>query len=213
VIPGNHDAYVGVDRRHALARWADYMTSDPGPVAGADGGCGFPWLRLPGPLALIGLSSAIATPPGFATGRLGRPQLEALDHLLAMLAREGRCRVVLLHHPPLDVAGARRRRLIDAAAFRRILGRHGAELILHGHEHVPMAGTIPGPQGPIPVVGVPSASSLDPRPRRRARYQIYEIEKIAGRWSLSRQTWVYDQTAGSFGPLPTEAGQPCSRSA
>ncbi len=211
VIPGNHDAYVRVDCSRSLARWADCMTSDHGSAAGSDGG--FPWLRLRGPLALIGLSSAIASPPGFATGKLGRAQLEALDRLLAMLAREGRCRVVLLHHPPLAVAGGRRRRLIDAAAFRRVLGRHGAELILHGHEHVPMTGAISGPQGPIPVVGVPSASSLDPRLQRRARYQIYEIERTAGGWSLGSRTRVHDQTTGSFGPLPAEAGQPCSRSA
>jgi 3',5'-cyclic AMP phosphodiesterase CpdA len=213
VIPGNHDAYVRIECARSLARWADYMASDPGSVAGLDGGCGFPWLRLRGPLALIGLSSAVATPPGFATGRLGRPQLEALDRLLAMLARQGRCRVVLLHHPPLAVAGGRRRRLIDAAAFRRIVGRHGAELILHGHEHVPIKGEIQGPKGPIPVVGVPSASSLDPRPARRARYQIYEIERTAGGWSLGSQIRVHDQMAGNFGPLPTEAAQPCSRSA
>lgn len=71
VIPGNHDAYVRVDCGQSLARWADYMASDPGPSAGSDAGCGFPYLRRRGPLALVGLSTAIATPPSFATGRLG----------------------------------------------------------------------------------------------------------------------------------------------
>jgi 3',5'-cyclic AMP phosphodiesterase CpdA len=209
VIPGNHDAYARIDYGESLARWTDYMTSDPGSSAGSDGDCGFPYFRRRGPLALIGLSTAIATPPGFATGQLGRPQLEALDRLLAGLAHEGRCRVVLLHHPPLAVAGGWRRRLIDAAAFRQIMHHHGAELILHGHEHVPINGEIQGPDGPIPVAGVPSASSLDPRPERRARYQVYDIERTAGGWFLSSQIRAYDHTAETFGSLATEAGRPC----
>ncbi len=204
VIPGNHEAYARIDRGRSLARWADYLASDPGSAAGSDGGCGFPYLRRRGPLALVGLSTAVATPPGYATGRLGRPQLEALDRLLAGLAQAGCCRVILLHHPPLAVAGGRRRRLIDAAAFLGVVRRHGAELILHGHEHVPIKGEIEGPDGPIPVVGVPSASSLDPRPERGARYQIYDIEKTARGWTLSSRTRAYHQTTGSFGALPAE---------
>ena len=37
-----------------------------------------PTLRRRGPVALIGLSSAVPTPPFMATGTLGRAQLEAL---------------------------------------------------------------------------------------------------------------------------------------
>ena len=39
----------------------------------------FPFLRRRGPLALIGVSSAVPTLPLMATGRLGRAQLDALD--------------------------------------------------------------------------------------------------------------------------------------
>ncbi len=196
VIPGNHDALVRIAHDVSLAQWADYMASD-------DGGSGFPYLRRRGPLALIGLSTAIATLPGFATGRLGSTQLEALDRMLEALNREGRCRVVLLHHPPLAVARGWRRGLIDAEAFRRVVSRHGAELILHGHEHVPISGEIPGPGGPIPVAGVPSASCCDSRPDRLAQYRIYAIEKIAGDWILHSQTRAYDPARQSFAPLPS----------
>jgi hypothetical protein len=42
----------------------------------------FPFLRVRGPLALIGLSSACPTAPGYATGSIGGPQLQLLDQLL-----------------------------------------------------------------------------------------------------------------------------------
>jgi hypothetical protein len=42
-------------------------------------GTPFPFVRRRGPLALIGVSSAVPTPPLMATGRLGRAQLDALD--------------------------------------------------------------------------------------------------------------------------------------
>lgn len=202
VVPGNHDVYVRIGRDMSLAYWADYMTSDVAlpPVRGAAGG--FPYLRRRGPLAIIGLSTAIATPPGFATGRLGEAQLEALDGLLADLAGEDCCRVLLLHHPPLAGACTWRKRLIDAAAFRRIVACRGADLILHGHEHAPVNGLIEGRESRIPVLGVPSASSLDARPERRARYQIYGIERTTAGWAANGEARGYDRASASFVPLP-----------
>jgi 3',5'-cyclic AMP phosphodiesterase CpdA len=209
VIPGNHEAYVRIDCGQSLAHWTDYMASDLGPSAGSNGGCSFPYLRRRGPLALVGLSTAIATPPTFATGRLGASQLAALDRLLADLAGERCCRVVLLHHPPLAAVAGWRRRLIDAEAFRRIILRRGADLVLHGHEHLLLGARLQGPDGPIPVAGVPSASSLDPRPERGARYRIYDIGGGTDGWTLRSQIRAYRSTTGSFGPLSTEAVPPC----
>jgi 3',5'-cyclic AMP phosphodiesterase CpdA len=203
VIPGNHDALIRIAHGESLGHWADYMASDETGAAHRDCVSGFPYLRRRGPIALIGLSTAIATPPGFATGRLGRPQLEALDRLLATLACARCCRVVLLHHSPLTAVSGWRRRLVDAAAFRKIVRRRGADLILHGHEHVPIRGEIPGPHGPIPVAGVPSASSLDSRPERRARYQVYDVESAAGGWAWASQSRSYDPARQSFAELPS----------
>ena len=60
-VPGNHDAYVSKAVRYAPL-WAPYMSGD-------DGAAGFPFVRRRGPLALIGLSTAVPTPPFMATGR------------------------------------------------------------------------------------------------------------------------------------------------
>lgn len=201
VVPGNHEAYAAVRTEESLARWADYMSSD-GSAAGGEHRIAFPYLRRRGPLALIGLSSATVSPPGFATGRLGGAQLQALDRLLAELAGTECCRIVLLHHPPLATVGSWRKRLIDAAPLRSIFAARGAELVLHGHEHVPSTGSLEGKNGTVPVLGVPSASSFDPRPERQAMYQIHTIERSAEGWRLHSRSRRCDPATLSF-PAPT----------
>ncbi len=52
-------------------------------------------------------------------------------------------------------------------ALRTILRRHGAELILHGHNHRLMTHYIEGPDRPVPVVGVASASAIRGTPSHR----------------------------------------------
>ena len=68
----------------------------------------FPFLRRRGPLALIGVSSAVPTPPLMATGWLGRAQLDALERMLAQLAAEHAFRVLLVHHPLRSDSRAKR---------------------------------------------------------------------------------------------------------
>ena len=209
VVPGNHDSYLRVGEHEFWTHWADYMLSDgPDTPTTADDGR-FPYLRRRGPLAIIGLSSAVATPPGFATGRLGAMQLAALDRLLAELSGDDCCRVVLLHHPPHAGASRWRKRLIDAAAFRAIVARRGADLILHGHEHTPVSGVIESGSDAIPVHGVPSASSLDARPGRQAQYQIYAIARNRSGWEVRRESHGYDRTSASFVAQPGAMLPPC----
>ncbi len=55
---------------------------------------------------------------------------------------------MLLHHPP-HVGGARLLRgLQDAGEFEAIIARHGAELVLHGHNHKTSLHRLKGPNGP-----------------------------------------------------------------
>ena len=197
VVPGNHEAYAPVRSAESLAHWAEYMSSDED-AARPGHRVTFPYLRRRGPLALIGLSTASVSPPGFATGRLGAVQLQALERLLAALTGADHYRILLLHHPPQIAASSWRKRLIDAAAFRRIVATRGAELVLHGHEHVPSHGTLEGQNGHLPVIGVPSASSLDPRPERQAQYQIHTIERAADGWRRHSQIRRYQPATLSF---------------
>ena len=71
-------------------------------VASCSGGRhGFPTLRVRGPVAFIGLSSACASPPLMATGRVGRRQRVAFAELLTETAARGLFRVSLLYLPIL----------------------------------------------------------------------------------------------------------------
>ena len=191
VVPGNHDAYVALPWAEGLGTWAAYMSGDGEAAApehgsgAADAGQGaFPFLRRRGPLAIVGLSTALPTPPGSAAGALGDGQLDRLARGLDSLGREGRFRCVLLHHPPHDNGISRRKRLIDAEGFRAVLRRTGAELVLHGHDHSFHDVRLPGPRGPIPVFGVPSASARLGERRPGAHYQIYGIERGGAGWRI-----------------------------
>jgi 3',5'-cyclic AMP phosphodiesterase CpdA len=141
----------------------------------------FPFVRRRGPLALIGLSTSLPTLPLAATGMLHGDQLGRLGDMLSRLGRENAFRVVLIHHPPTEGAN-HFRRLTNAAPLREILQRHGAELVLHGHHHEASLNFLPGPQSPIAVVGVPSASGAPGRHDEPAGYNLYEIDGAPGAW-------------------------------
>ena len=180
LVPGNHDLYVRGAARYPHLHWSDYMRADEGePAADATP---FPFVRRRGPLALLGISSALPTAPFLATGRLGAGQIARLAAALDRCAGEGRFRVVLIHHPPLSAPSRRLKRLVDGAELRAALARHGAELVIHGHDHEHSVIELAGPRRPIPVVGVPSASAVPPGEHDAAGYNLYRIEGRAGAW-------------------------------
>jgi 3',5'-cyclic AMP phosphodiesterase CpdA len=117
-----------------------------------------------------------------ATGRLGSAQIDRLAALLDHCRGEGRFRVVLMHHPPQTSPGRRFKRLIDAPQLRATLQRHGAELVLHGHDHVHSVVYLDGPQRRIPAVGVPSASQVPQAEHGPAGYNVYRIAGQPGEW-------------------------------
>jgi len=61
IVPGNHDAYVPGALEEAMTCWRDYASSDTAP--GDHAGAQFPFIRRRGPVALIGLSTAVPTRP------------------------------------------------------------------------------------------------------------------------------------------------------
>ena len=183
VIPGNHDAYVRAAAHEPERCWGAYMRGDDPRLRGDERQSGgFPFVRRRGPLALIGLSTAVPTAWGLATGRLGEAQRTRLGDTLAALGREKVFRVVLIHHPP--VSEARRHKLLtDSAQFLRVLEAHGAELVLHGHDHLHMINWLNGPNGAcVPAVGVPSASAAPGTSKDAAAYNLYAIDGAPGAW-------------------------------
>ena len=208
VIPGNHDVYVATAWPKSLGRWGAYLAGD-GQLPATDFEV-FPSLRRRGPVALVGLSSGVPKPPLLATGTLGDAQIAKAERLLADLGREGLCRVVLIHHPPLT-SESHFKRLTDAAAFQAMIRRVGCELVLHGHNHRSEVARIAGPAGPVPVIGVTSASAAPASKYGRARYHLIRIEREGGGWRFAvdlRALRVDGAGCEADGRLVFHSGQP-----
>ena len=92
---------------------------------------------------------------------------------------------MLIHHPPVSEA-KRHKRLTDAAEFLRVIAMHGAELVLHGHDHLHMINWLSGPNGTrVPAVGVPSASAAWGTSKDAAAYNLYAIDGEPGAWTCA----------------------------
>jgi 3',5'-cyclic AMP phosphodiesterase CpdA len=188
IIPGNHDAYTaGIVRDRVFERYLGHHM-DGQRLDGAD----YPFMERHAPdVAVIGVSTAVATRPFVATGLIGAPQLDRLGRMLRVAALEQRFRVVLIHHPPVTGVSKRLHDLLDQAAFADVIAQYGAELVLHGHEHRRVDSELVGPDGGVPVHGISSGTSLSPLPQREACFSIYEV-CAAG---MKRELYVWNGNA------------------
>jgi 3',5'-cyclic AMP phosphodiesterase CpdA len=181
-VPGNHDAYVRAAMPLLATTFERWTTGDSGASI-------FPYLRVRGDVAIIGLTSGVPTGPLMATGRLGRIQIAGLAAVLDETGARGLARVILIHHPPLTKGAPPLRGLTDAAAFERVVQSHGAEAVLHGHTHKQLVRSLPSPaaksiDGRVPVLGAPSAAASTHDPRRRAAYHLVRLEREGERWRI-----------------------------
>lgn len=187
-IPGNHDAYVTDALEKALATYGAYMT---GETLGKEP---FPYLRRMGQVALIGVSSAVPTPPFVAAGEVGAGQTERLGKLLTLLGEAGYFRIVMIHHPPYtEYADHKRLGLWDGAQLRAMFASTGAELILHGHTHQSTANAIAGPAREIPVIGVAAASASPDGHDAPGRYNLFRIEQAGTEWTCNMREFGYQR--------------------
>ena len=177
--PGNHDAYVRSSLDHLARAFAPWATGDDGVAA-------YPYLRVRGDVALIGLSSGVPTAPFIASGKLGSRQRAALGQILDETKARGLARVVMLHHPPHKTGASMGRGLMDAGAFETLIARHGAELVIHGHNHRLSVTHLRGPdRKPVPVVGVASASAAGGSRTHRAGYNLFSIVREGDAFAIT----------------------------
>ncbi len=210
IVPGNHDLYTrGAESSQRFATYfADYMTSDL-PGLGVDMPAGrFPFVKLRGPAAIIGMSSAVPRLPFVAAGVLGALQIGALAKILAHEQVARRTPVVALHHPahnPRSRIKTMLEGLHDAALLWTSMGHLPAGMILHGHLHTRVQRVTPTSQGHIHHVGATSASLHHASGDRMAGFNVYEIgdDGVIG----SIEAHILEPNATSFrkGTVPTHA--------
>jgi 3',5'-cyclic AMP phosphodiesterase CpdA len=202
VIPGNHDAYIKTAWDQTFRIWWDYMAPDADchdiPGTGEGLHAVFPTLRVRKGIALIGVCTAKPTPPFFATGSIGRMQLQRLEKILIETRSVGLLRVILIHHPPIPGAVSWRKRLTDQHAFQKLIALHGADLILYGHTHHISSGYLKTPHGRVLSLGVSSATALGRTSSRRARYHFFSLTQNTDRLELFLSVRVYSSTRGCF---------------
>lgn len=202
LIPGNHDIYTSRCDVTCLTAWDAYMRSD---AWGLENGTepGFPYVRKIGNVAIIALNSAVPTDLFIASGRLGARQMRVLAETLDRIKQSGLIRVVLIHHPPLPGQTPPRRALTDARALQDVLRSHGADLVLHGHNHRDTIVWADCDSGhPIPVVGVATGSVGRPhRHEPLARYNLYRIEGEPGQARIEMVTRGLERENGSVAEL------------
>jgi len=183
VVPGNHDAYVPGALDRICRAWGLWMGGDDARTL-ADR-TSFPYLRVRGNVALIGATSARATAPFMANGFFRSGQAQRLAAMLGETGKRGLFRVVMIHHPPVRNAVPQHKRLFGIDNFQRTVRRHGAELVLHGHSHLPSLHWIDGNKAKVPVVGVAAAGQAPGGRKPAAQYNLLDISGEPGAWSVT----------------------------
>jgi 3',5'-cyclic AMP phosphodiesterase CpdA len=195
-VPGNHDAYVPVPWDKGPGRWAAYMAGDLRMPAAPEGEAHlFPFVRQRRNVALVGVSSALPQPVGYATGRLGEAQIARTAAILRELRKRGYCRIVLIHHPPIPGLIEPRKALLDAAAFEAMLKEEGAEMVLFGHTHLDHRVEIASRTGPVHMIGLASASANGAYAKPAADWCRFAIRRQDGRWRIAATRRRYDPAA------------------
>lgn len=180
-VPGNHDLYTrGAMRdRRFTSYFHDYVQSDL-PELCAEIPLGrFPFVKLRGPCAIIGLSSAVPRLPLVASGHLGAAQLDAFSRILEHPEVKKRMPIILLHHPihnPPSKMAAFVRGLSDADALIARVGGLERGLLLHGHLHVRRQSALGTPLGELLSVGATSASLDHEHEHKMAGFNLYEFD-------------------------------------
>lgn len=204
LVFGNHDAYVPGALAQAGAVFAPWIKGDAAKgeefaaeEEAAEPRAAFPYMRVRGPLALIGVSSAIATPPFCAAGYFGAAQAVRLSAALRRARERNLFRAVMIHHPPLFGATQWQKKLWGIRRFHSVLAEEGAELVLHGHTHLPSLSFLPGrpsaanARGRVAVVGVSSAAQEFGGRKPPAGYNLLEIDKSdSGSWRCVLQRFA-----------------------
>lgn len=182
LVLGNHDVYLKDSYEKACQTFSLWMRSDN------KKSIDFPYYKQRADIAIIGACSAIPTPPFCAAGFFSEIQAQKLTNLLLDAKKNKLFRIILIHHPPIYKATSKYKSLFGIKRFQQCIRKAGAELILHGHTHIPTTTFIEGKDKKVPVIGVSAASQAFDGKHWPASYNWFEIFKENQLWhcKLSR---------------------------
>jgi 3',5'-cyclic AMP phosphodiesterase CpdA len=201
VVPGNHDLYTrgARDSRRFDAFMGPWLKSDLPALAADVSGARFPVVKLRGPVAFIGLSSAVPRLPLVAAGELGDAQLAALRDVLAHPEVKRRTPVIAVHHPPVHPwsrTKAHVEGLRDARHLVALLAMQSRGMVLHGHLHRRIQRDLSTSTGTVRQVGATSASLFHADADRMAGFNVYELGDSDGEPRLRVEAFVYHPDEG-----------------
>ena len=200
IVPGNHDAYVPGAYEKSMRAWYDYVRGDLAPPQWEEDRHIFPYLRIRGKVAIVGCSTAVATPPFAASGFFGQRQAREAVNMLRAAGEAGLFRVVMIHHPPIRGATSFHKRMIGIRRFAAVVTSGGAELVVHGHTHLNTLYWLKGQTGPVPVVGIASASQGPGGMKPRAAYNFFSIDGSPGAWELKGERFSLNDRGDGVSP-------------
>jgi 3',5'-cyclic AMP phosphodiesterase CpdA len=182
LVPGNHDAYVPGAFNRAMKEWKPWVTGDNHAASDV-----FPYMKVRGPLAIIGLSTSNATMPFRATGNFSKKQSVAASKLLMQAKEQNLFRVILIHHPPYKGATHPMKRMYGVENFQNMLDQTGAELVLHGHTHLNTKFDLDTKNGKVPIIGISSATQTHGDKKPIAGFNLFEISQDGENWRCEHQ--------------------------
>ena len=95
IIPGNHDAYIKVDYKRSLSYLEKYFYKQKNLIDQEP----FPYLKVINDIAIIGLSSAVNSPPLMCWGKISSKQINVLEDILKSINGNNYFTIMLIHHP------------------------------------------------------------------------------------------------------------------
>lgn len=168
IIPGNHDALVKTQWHNTQALWTPWTQA----YSYKD----YPIVTQYNSIAIIGINTAIPTPPFFANGQIDENQLKRIRYALRQTGRRNLFRIAVLHHPPVSGIVSERKALKNKTKLQQILMDEGVEMILYGHVHKTLTQKFPNTD--IPMLGIASASSNSNHSHHQAAWRKIVIERF-----------------------------------
>ena len=191
IVPGNHDAYVKIDYKKSLGHFDASLKNTNLSFSNSP----FPFLKLVDGIAIIGLSTAVQSPPFMCWGKISKEQIQLFDELLESIDQKNYFKIIMLHHPLHQFGFLNMKGLLNKNAIIDKILKKGADLIIHGHLHREEINFIKYNNTTIPCIGAPSSSKFNDG---LLSYLQYEIRKTDDTWALKVYRRNYNFRTNSF---------------